>query len=404
MTQTDAPSWKAALATTLLIQIASSVLLQAQTVVGPSLTAAAGVAPHEIGTLAALCSFGAVWFLMGGLRLMSDLGPVRVLQLGVVVSAAGLLLGVSAYWPLALLAGLLVGLGYGPAPPAGNQLLMQTAPAAHRALIFSIKQAGAPFGSALAGLALPFVAESYGWRAALFAAAAAAMLSVIAVEPYRARLDRQPSRLTREALIALVSPRMVLAPFQAISVVPILKRLAFAGCMFSFVQGSIFALFITFLVTRLDYDLQSAGFAFAIMQLTGTAARIIVGWIADRLRAHLTVLAAFGLASSANIFLIGLMDRGWSGLAVMAVSAATGFLAASWNGVLLSEIARLSPPARVGETSSAATFFIFLGYVTGPALFALVIHWTGSYPLAFRVLMLLPLMGAAALFLSRPRP
>ncbi len=125
-------------------------------------------------------------------------------------------------------------------------------------------------------------------------------------------------------------------------------------------------------------------FAFAVMQISGTIARIVVGWIADRARAHLMVLALLGVGSSANIFLIGLMDKSWGGLAVLAVSAATGFLAASWNGVLLSEIARLSPPARVGETSSAATFFIFLGYVTGPALFALVIHWTGSYPLAFR--------------------
>lgn len=404
MTATDVPSWKAALASTLLIQIASSVLLQAQTVVGPSLTAAAGVAPHEIGTLAALCSFGVVWFLMGGLRLMSDLGPMRVLQVGVVVSAAGLLLGITAYWPAALLAGLLVGLGYGPAPPAGNQLLMQTAPAQHRALIFSIKQAGAPFGSALAGLILPHVAEAYGWRAALVVASLAALACAVVVEPYRAGLDRQRAHITREALIALISPRMVLAPFQAIAGLPILQRLGFAGCMFSFVQGSIFALFITFLVTRLDYDLPAAGFAFAVMQLTGTVARIVVGWIADRARAHLTVLAILGLASSANIFLIGLMDNTWSGLAVLAVSGATGFLAASWNGVLLSEIARLSPPARVGETSSAATFFIFLGYVSGPALFALVIHWTGSYPLAFRVLMLLPLLGAATLFLSRPRP
>ena len=404
MTETDAPSWKAALATTLLIQIASSVLLQAQTVVGPSLTAAAGVAPHEIGTLAALCSFGCVWFLMGGLRLMSDLGPVRVLQVGVLVSAAGLLLGLTAYWPAALLAGLLVGLGYGPAPPAGNQLLMQTAPAQHRALIFSIKQAGAPFGSALAGLALPHVAESYGWRAALLVAAVAALACVVVVEPWRAPLDRKRAQISRHALIALISPRMVLAPFHALSDLPILKRLGFAGCMFSFVQGSIFALFITFLVTRLDYDLTAAGFAFAIMQLTGTLARIVVGWIADRARAHLTVLALLGVGSSANIFLIGAMDREWSHLAVLAMSAATGFLAASWNGVLLSEIARLSPPARVGETSSAATFFIFLGYVAGPALFALVIHGTGSYPLAFRILMLLPLAGAVTLFLSRPQP
>ena len=34
MAETEVPSWRAALATTLLIQIASSVLLQAQTALG----------------------------------------------------------------------------------------------------------------------------------------------------------------------------------------------------------------------------------------------------------------------------------------------------------------------------------------------------------------------------------
>lgn len=399
----DTQGWRVALATTLLTQVAASVLLQATTVVGPSLTEAAGVAPEQIGTLAALSSFGAVWFLMGGLKLLGDLGPVRVLQLGILVSSAGLLLATTGFWPAALLSGLLVGLGYGPAPPAGNQLLMQTAPAQHRALIFSIKQAGAPFGSALTGLALPVIAGAFGWRAAILFAAVAALAAVIVVEPYRARIDTQRSRLTSAGLLALLSPGMVLAPFLALRGAAILKQLAFAGCMFSFVQGSIFALYITYLVTSLGFDLQAAGVAFAVMQLTGAAARIIVGWIADRTRAHIAVVALLGIGSSLMIVLIGKMQADWGWPAILTVSAATGFLAASWNGVLLSEIARLSPPNRIGETSSAATFFIFLGYVSGPALFALVIRMTGSYAIAFGALFAIPLLGSATLFFARNR-
>ncbi len=200
----------------------------AQTVVGPSLTAAAGVEPHEIGTLAALCSFGAVWFLMGGLRLMSDLGPCACSRWALsspprdCCSASprtGRRHCSQACW---------LASATDQRRLRATSFSMQTAPAQHRALIFSIKQAGAPFGSALAGLVLPHVAESFGWRAALVVAAGAALACAVVVEPYRAGLDRQRARISREALIALVSPRMVLAPFHAIAGLPILQRLGFA--------------------------------------------------------------------------------------------------------------------------------------------------------------------------------
>mgnify|MGYP003347142796 CR=1 FL=1 len=50
----------------------------------------------------------------------------------------------------ALYTALLLGIGYGPMPPAGSRILAATAPKQHRSLIFSIKQAGAPAGGAIA--------------------------------------------------------------------------------------------------------------------------------------------------------------------------------------------------------------------------------------------------------------
>lgn len=77
--------------------------------------------------------------MMAGSDLLAEVGPIRLLQLGLLLSACGLLLALLGFWPLTLLAAQLIGLGYGPAP-AGNQLLMNTPPEAHRSLIFSIKR------------------------------------------------------------------------------------------------------------------------------------------------------------------------------------------------------------------------------------------------------------------------
>jgi len=395
--------WPIALATTLLIQIAVSFLSQAMNVLAPSLTQAANVSPEQIGWLAGVVAFGTVWFLMGGTRLLTEIGPIRLLQLGVLLSASGLLLALIGFWPGTLLAALLVGLGYGPAPPAGNQILMNTVPKAHRGLIFSIKQSGAPIGSAFAGIFLPFVANHVGWATALAIAACLAGVTAFLVEPFRLQLDARQSHPSIDAFGSLFSSQMLTTPFKAVRGASGLTHLAYTGFAFAVVQGSVFALYVTYLVTTVGTDLAAAGAAFAAMQLAGAIARIVVGWVADRVRSALMVLAALGIASSITMAVIGYMQLSWGWNVILAISALAGFCAASWNGVLMSEIAKVSPPDYVGQTTSAATFFIFIGYVLGPATFAAIVRFTASYQVAFSFLEVFPVTGSITLYLLHRR-
>src|SRR5271163_2928213 len=89
-----------------------------------------------------------------------------------------------------------MGGGYGPSPPAGSRILAATAPKQHRTLIFSIKQAGAPAGGALAGLILAPIAARFGWHVALLASMAIGLTAAAAITPLRRRLDieREPDR------------------------------------------------------------------------------------------------------------------------------------------------------------------------------------------------------------------
>lgn len=391
--------WLIALGSTLIIQIAVSFLSQAMSVLAPSLTEAAGVPPEQIGWLAAIVAIGTVWFLMGGMRFMADVGPIRLLQTGVLLSSFGMLLALFGFWPATLLSALLVGFGYGPAPPAGNQVLMNTAPQKHRALIFSIKQSGAPLGSALAGFLLPYLTNRFSWTVALSVAASLGALTALLVEPYRSRLDARPTRWNGSTFRGLINPRMVVAPFSAMKGSPALQLFAYAGFAFAVVQGAVFALFVTFLVQVADTDLARAGAAFATMQLTGAAARIVVGWISDRVSFPLLVIGGLGLGGSVTMMMVGAIKPDSSWTVVLLLSALAGFCVASWNGVLLSEIAKASPVGQVGQTTSGATFFIFIGYALGPAAFAAIVQKTGSYQMGFSFLEIFPISGTLALWL-----
>lgn len=395
--------WPIALAATLLIQIAVSFLSQAMSVLAPSLTHAANVSPEQIGWLAGVVAFGTVWFLMSGTRLLTEIGPIRLLQLGVLLSACGLLLALIGFWPATLLAALLVGLGYGPAPPAGNQILMNTVPKAHRGLIFSIKQSGAPVGSALAGFLLPIFAHHLGWATALAIAACLAGVTAFLVEPFRRQLDSRQSHPSIASFGSLFSPQMLTTPFKAMQGASGLMHLAYTGFAFAMVQGSVFALYVTYLVITVGADLAAAGAAFAAMQLAGAIARIVVGWVADRVRSALMVPAALGIASSITMAVIGSMQLSWGWDVILAISALAGFCVASWNGVLMSEIAKVSPRDHVGQTTSAATFFIFIGYVLGPVTFAAIVRFIGSYQAAFSVLGVFPVTGSIALYILHRR-
>jgi MFS family permease len=318
------------------------------------------------------------------------------------VSAAALLLPLAGAWTTMLAAGLLVGLGYGPAPPAGSELLMRHAPARHRALIFSAKQSGAPLGAALAGFLLPLAAAHLGWRWALVLAAGYALLCAVAVEPFRRRIDWRQGGLRPALLKPLASPSMLAAPFRILGAAPALLRLSYVGFALAIVQGSVFAIFVTFLATGLGFDLTRAGAAFAVLQVAGAAARIGVGWLADRHGSPIATLVALALGGALMMGVVAAMSAAWPWPLILLASAGTGVLAASWNGILLAEVARIAPEGRVGEATSSAVFFTFIGYVVGPAGFTAILLAAGYRP-AFLAIGVLPLSAALVLLVGRRR-
>ncbi len=398
---TGIPAWAKALAATLTMQTTAALASRVLPVLGPAVTLAAGVPPESIGHVAAAIALGTMWFLMSGVPLLGRFGPVRLLQLGGILAVAALVLAMSGSWPLLLIAAFLIGVAYGPSPPAGSDILNRHAPPGHRSLVFSVKQSGVPLGGAIAGLAVPAAAGLWGWQAGLLAAAAMVAASVLAVQPLRAGLDAGRRHGEPIPLAAIFAPGRLIAPFRALSLAPGMIGLTASGFAFAMVQGAVFSFYVTYLAVDLGFGLVAAGAAFAMMQAVGVGSRVVVGWVADRIGSARKTLILLALGSTTMATVIALHGADWPWPAVLAAAAVSGVAVSSWNGIYLGEVSRIAPPDKVGEATAGSGFFSFLAYALSPSLCSLIIASTGSYRAAFLIVAIAPLGAALLLFRIR---
>jgi MFS family permease len=398
------PLWVLALSATLGMQTVASFLDLSLPVIAPLLTAGAGLSPERVGNLSSLNSLGTVLFLLFGTPLLARLGPVRMLQAGALLAVFGLALAASGYWPLLIVGSILMGIGYGPSPPAGSRILAATAPPQHRTLIFSIKQAGAPAGAACAGLILAPAAAAWGWEGAMLISMAIGIAAALVVGPARQRLDieRDPHRSIH--VKALIHPRAFVTPYRVLRAAPSLLMASALAFSFAVVQGSLFSFSVTYLVTARGMPLATAGIAYACMQFAGVFARIFLGWLADRTGRPAYNLTVQAFIAAALVVVYALLPESPSLTLAALAAGGCGFFAASWNGIYLAEIARLSPPEKIVEATSASVLISFLGYFVGPSLFSVLVTMTGNYQTPFFVVAAqLALMAAVQLAVLRRR-
>ncbi|MHB2169772.1 MFS transporter [Alsobacter sp. R-9] len=392
------PAWVWPLAATLAMQTAGAFLGRLVPTIAPVLTAATGLPEESTGYFAALSTVGSMAFLMIGHPLIRRYGPIRTLQAGLLLGGVGLVMLAGPHWGWVLLANVVLGLGYGPSAPAGSDILLRHAPAAHRTLIFSLKQAGVPIAGVLAGLILPWMVERMDWRVALVLVSILPLATALAVQPVRAQVDsdRDPTQPVNAG--HLFSAETMLGPLRNTLASPVLRRLTLAGCCFAIGQGTVVAFLVTYLVHRVGLDLVAAGFVFAVLQATGIVGRVALGWLSDRWGSGLRTMLVNALAASLTLVLLAATGPGWSVAELAVLAGVAGVTVTSWNGVHLAEIARLAPHGRVSEATAGATLVTFAGYVIGPAGYAAVLAATDSYAFTNLIVAALLLAGFGALW------
>jgi predicted MFS family arabinose efflux permease len=276
--------------------------------------------------------------------LVERYGAARISRAGILLSAATLLgvaVAANALWSLIAI------LALGAAANAMGQLgsntsLARHVPARRQGLSFGVKQAAIPVGTLLAGIAVPTIALTIGWR---WAFALAALLAIAAIRMVPGEQDQ--SRQTDDTGAKQATRALILI-----------------GTAAALAAGSANALG-TFLVDSAVSRGMSPGPAGLALTLGGAVclvARIAGGWQADlQPGRQVGVIAALLAGGAAGLSLLTL-----TGTVPLVVGVTLGFgLGWSWPGLLNFAVVRLHPRAPAAATSITQTG-VYAGGCLGP--------------------------------------
>lgn len=396
------PAWMPIVVTVTLVQAVLALMSRTLPLLGMPLTEATGMPPEAVGQLSSAAAFGSMVFYLWGPAALARVPSLRQLQLGCAVSALALLFCAFGRWEGILLAGFVIGLGYGTSTPAGADLLMRVVPKERRATIFSLKQAGVPLGGLAAGLILPAMVLHFGGvTAALATASVLALASAAALGLWTGAVDTAPPPARN-----LPFRDLLIAPVRLIALLlrsPRLRLLTVAGFCLGVAQGILMGFYPVFLSDHAGWSLAAAGAGFALLQGTGVFGRIAMGWVSDKLGDPVRALSGLCLVSGATMMLLATIGPDSPVAWIVALSALAGITVVSWNGVFLTGLAETAPEGRVGEITAAGTFVLFSGYVVCPLLIQAVFAATDGYATGLILSGLAPALAGMAMLLRARR-
>lgn len=347
--------------------------------IAAAIVADLAIDPALVGVYLAIGSVAGFMTTMGCGGFILRYGALRMTQVGMAMLGFGLAVTTPGWLPLFALGAFVGGLGQALSTPSSSHLLGRLSPKHLAPLVFSIKQTGVPAGLMAAGVVAPWIVAIADWRTALLVIAALCLLTVAALQPLRERfdIDRNPAQP--------LSPADIRANVASVVSDPALRTMCLA--MFSFVglQTLFTGFFVLYLVRGLGYDLERAGLVFAIAVAVAVPARIFWGWLASRFVRPALLLALLGIAMAASAVLTAIIAPTWPTWVATLVAAALSVTGVSWHGVLLAEVARLSPPGRIGATTGAVLAFGDAGALVLPLLFSGALTLTGEYGPGFLI-------------------
>jgi MFS family permease len=338
---------------------------------------ALGVDATAVGIFVGFYSCCQIVIVMFSGNLIRRYGGLRISQIGLLSILIGMLAAITgSIWAFALTA-IFVSFGVSVSTPASAQIIARYAPPKLAPLIFSAKQTAVPVGQIASGLLVPFLAALYGWQGAFVGVGLLCFSLAFLLEPTRKELDQDrdphhplsPSSIKGDIKFALQNPSLRML---------VLMQGAFTGLWSVYVTY-----FVVFFIDRMHYSLSEAGAIFATATFIGLPGRMLWGYAAGRWMSSNAVLALLGFFTTFTVILTGFNSAAWPAWALLTVAVGVNIASTGWQGIALSEMARLSPPGKVGAVTGSIIGLSCIGQVIMPPMFAVVLWLTDSYALGF---------------------
>ncbi|MPZ73940.1 MAG: MFS transporter [Nitriliruptorales bacterium] len=315
-------------------------------------------------------------------RIADRVGAHICLGAGLAGSCLAMIMAATAAsWFYLTLALALGGLSHAILQVAANLLLTGAVPVNRQGLAFGIKQSAVPIATLTAGLALPVIGLTVGWRWAYAGAGLLALLTLV--------LQR------RIAVPAVVAPKTRRGPEYSVRRGPLIVLAVAVGAGAG--AANAMAAFLVEFAVSWGMPASRAGLLLAVVSAIGLCARVGVGWIAD-------IHGSAGFGAVAAMLVAGAV--GFAALPVVGpelliwVAAVVAFAAGwGWPGLFIFTVARQNPRAPAAATGVTQAG-IFGGAVLGPLSFGFMVS-SMSYTAAWWVGAAAQLAGAALIMVAR---
>ncbi|MSV30305.1 MAG: MFS transporter, partial [Bryobacterales bacterium] len=273
----------------------------------------------------------------------------------------------AANYTMLLFSRLGVSVGEAVCAPAATSWLGDLFPPHQRARAIALFMLGVPIGGQLSAMIGGPIAQSWGWRAAMVAAALPALFLI----PFVLTL-REPERGASETK----RPAASLKPPSAMSVlrIPTLWWIIASGALVNFILYVLATFVPSFLVRFHKLSVSDAGFWTGITHLlAGVAGALTAGMLGDRVihksKNGRLLLAAAAMLISAPIQYVGILQPAGSGFpALFWFAASYGFLN-MYYGLVYACIQDIVPPSLRATTMSIYFMAMYLcGASFGPVI------------------------------------
>ncbi|MFZ1101456.1 MAG: MFS transporter [Hyphomicrobiaceae bacterium] len=347
-------------------------------------------------------------------RMMDRVGPRAVMELGVGLMVAGLLLAplTSRPWHLYATLGVLVGggsvcLGY-----SGQSLFLPNWFVRKRGLATGIAFAGVGVGSIILLPAIQVAIESTGWRTACWAMG---LLVLVVLAPINLLLRKRPEDMGLQpdgdaaAGAAAAAGGSNVVDHAWASVDWTITRAASTARFWWIAVGYFCALYAWYAVQvhqtkyliEMGFSATLAAWALGLVSLLGIPGQIVVGHISDRVgREWVWTAGSLGFAMCYLLLLL-LQVYPWPVLLYLMVTA-QGLLGYGLTSVFAAIVAEIFHGKHYGTIFGTLMLAAILGGAFGPWATGALFDAHGNYEIAFAIGFGVSIVSAAAIWLAAP--
>lgn len=341
----------------------------------------------QVGVVLTALSLGYAAFLLPIGAMTDRYGERRMLTVGLVGLSVGSVLVAGAWsYPTLLVGAFLLGTMYGTAMPGTNKAIFDSIPVGRQNLAVGIKQVGVTAGSGVSALLVTSIASVLFWEAGFYVAAVSAVVvaGLFWISYRGASVDGDAEYPDFRELLDNT-------PYLSLTI---------AGVCMGAGLFTTTGYTILYLNESVGTTVGFGGFVLAAIQVSGSAGRVLTGWLGDRLpgeprRRIGTILLAQAIGSAVLFAGVALVE---SRLLAAILFVVLGFFALGFTGIYFSCMATLVPASEMGSATGGGQLALVAGAIVAPPTFGLLAD-TFSYRASWGMLAALSLL--ATLFIVR---